>query len=144
MGNITDKCCNPENDANHQPKQILSLAEVNKAALNKSASNFSDQAFQNIFSQNPDIKQPVNNEPTKSGQCAAATSALRKKSTLHGEIIGARPKLNSITIGFSMHAHNFPISGINATTQSHKKNSMRKRSKLHSMKPPHFEILSEK
>ena len=35
---------------------------------------------------------------------------LRKKSTLHGEILaGARPKLNSITIGFSMHAHNFPI-----------------------------------
>ncbi len=28
-------------------------------------------------------------------------------------VTGPRPKLNSITIGFSMHSHNFPISGIN-------------------------------
>ena len=81
------------------------------------------------------------------------TSVQRKKSTLHAEIVyQGRPKLNSITIGFSMHAHNFPISGIDGAGVSghkfgkpHKKHSIdKKRKKLHSMKPPNFEVLDEK
>ncbi len=51
----------------------------------------------------------------------------------------SRSKLNSITIGFSRHAHNFPISGISAggpTQKERHKHHLKKRKKLHSMKPP--------
>ncbi|CDW86718.1 UNKNOWN [Stylonychia lemnae] len=147
MGNIVERCCEKEPDQSPmKSSKTYSIAQVSKPEKDKSALNFSDQDFQNIFAQTDDkqFKHQTSLTADKQTIPGAAPSAIqRKKSTLHGEIVGARPKLNSITIGFSMHAHNFPITALNNTT-AQKKNSMRKRSKLHSMKPPHFEILSEK
>ena len=70
-----------------------------------------------------------------------------KRSKLHSQVSVSRPKLNSITIGFSRYAHNFPITGISAGGLSQKerhKQHIKKRKKLHSMKPPQMlEALEE-
>ena len=161
MGNIQETCCNPEperSSSNNRKSSHNSKAIVDKHSPSKkpqSPTNFGDNAFTNLFKSKSSPgnqanldKDQLQDQKNERFEVFSNDAIKQKRVKLTSLVSVSRPKLNSITIGFSRHAHNFPLTGISASGPTHKQKHqqhIKKRKKLHSMKPPPLlEALEEK